>query len=266
MTWLASYFERVGYAGPSAPTLATLDALCAAHVTAIPFENIDVLLGRGIQLDPDAVEHKLVHARRGGYCFEQNSLFSRVLGELGFHVTAHGARVRYQRPRDYLPPRTHLYLCVHLEGETRVVDVGIGGQTLSASIRLVEGEEQTTPHETRRWLRDGALWFHQIRFGDAWHDLYEATLDDMPPIDRELANWYTSTHPASHFKQHLLVGRALPDGGRKSLFDRDFTVRTRAGTSTRRLESPADVTRTLIDEFGLGLAPDTRLHVPAIEW
>ena len=101
---LDRYFRRTGYDGPVAPTLDTLNGIMYAHVQAIPFENLDVLLGRGIDLSPDALQQKLVVDRRGGYCFEQNGLLLHVLQELGFAVTPLSARVRYQRPRDYTPP------------------------------------------------------------------------------------------------------------------------------------------------------------------
>ena len=102
------YFERIGWDGPRPPTpsLEVLHALTAAHTQAIPFENLDVLLGRGIQLGFDAVFDKLVRRRRGGYCFEQNGLFLHVLQALGFAATPLSARVRRDRPRDFIPPRS----------------------------------------------------------------------------------------------------------------------------------------------------------------
>src|SRR5690349_92346 len=191
---LDAYFARIGYRGPRAPTLETLHALAAAHVQAIPFENLDVLLGRPPELTPAALEAKLVHARRGGYCFEQNGLFLLVLGELGFDAHPISARVRLQRARDVTPARTHLFLRVELD-EPWLVDVGIGGLSLATAIRLVEHGPQTTPHETRRLVRDSGLVIHQALLGEDWSDVYETTLEEMPLIDRVVANWYTSTHP-----------------------------------------------------------------------
>jgi len=104
---LDAYFARTGYTGPRTPTLETLHGLVRAHVQTIPFENLDVLLGKPIDLEPAALMQKLVHDRRGGYCFEQNTLLLEVLTALGFHVRPLSARVRWQRPRDYTPARTH---------------------------------------------------------------------------------------------------------------------------------------------------------------
>src|SRR5882672_8664858 len=112
---LEAYFARIGYTGSREPSLAALHTISQAHVQSIPFENLDVLLGRGINLDPAAVFKKLVHDRRGGYCFEQNSLFLRVLETLGFRVAPFSARVRWQRPRDFTPPRTHVFLRVEFD-------------------------------------------------------------------------------------------------------------------------------------------------------
>src|SRR4051812_50130375 len=101
---LDAYFARIGYIGPRAPTLATLHAITAAHTSTIPFENLAVLMGQPIDLQVGALFDKLVHARRGGDCFEQNSLLLHVLGSLRVQVAPLGARGRLPRPRDYTPP------------------------------------------------------------------------------------------------------------------------------------------------------------------
>ncbi|MBC7977656.1 MAG: arylamine N-acetyltransferase, partial [Myxococcales bacterium] len=219
---LDSYFARIGYAGPRTPTLDTLNAILHAHVATIPFENLDVLLGRRIDLDPAALQQKLVHDRRGGYCFEQNALLLAVLETLGFAARPLSARVRYQRPRDFTPARTHLFVRVELE-TSWLVDAGVGAMSLTSALRLDTEALQTTPHEPRRLLREDGRIFHQVQLAGEWHDVCEFTLEEMPPIDREVASWYTSAHPGSHFKNRLLVARALPDGGRLGLLNRELT-------------------------------------------
>ena len=121
---LPLYFDRIGYRGSREPSLATLNAVILAHLQSIPFENLDVLLGRGIDLDPAVVEHKLLRERRGGYCFEQNTLLLHVLEALGFSVKPIGARVRLQRPRDFTPPRTHVFLRLELDGSSWLTSSG----------------------------------------------------------------------------------------------------------------------------------------------
>jgi N-hydroxyarylamine O-acetyltransferase len=263
---LDAYFARIGYAGPREPSLPVLHALTAAHVQAIPFENLDVLLGRPIDLDPAAVFEKLVHERRGGYCFEQNGLFLQVLSELGFEVAPISARVRVHRPRDVLPPRTHVFLRVEIDGESWLTDVGVGGLSLTSAISLADGPEQLTPHEPRRLVSEGSRWFHQVRFGDEWHDLCEFTLEEMPMIDRELANWYTSAHPQSHFKNRLMVARATATG-RLAVLNHEFTVRGPDGRAdTRNLDSPEALLGVLAEHFGLRFASDTRFGPPGSPW
>ena len=255
---LDAYFARIDYQGARTPTLANLNAIVHAHVQAIPFENLDVLLGAPIELAPAALEQKLVHARRGGYCFEQNSLLLYVLGQLGFDVHPLSARVRYQRPRDYTPARTHVFVRVELD-ESWLVDVGVGAMSLTSALRLAETGPQETPHETRRLLRENDRIYHQVLFGESWEDICEFTLEEMPLIDREVANWYTSAHPGSHFKNRLLVARALPDGARATLLNRELTVRQRDGSAERRvLSSPDELLAALQEQFGLSFPARTR--------
>ena len=274
---LDAYFARIGHAGPRAPTLATLQALLLAHTQTIPFENLDVLLGRGISLEPRAVEQKLVHDRRGGYCFEQNSLLLRVLLAMGYAASPISARVRVQRARDFTPPRTHVFVRVQLDGEPWLCDVGVGALSPTAPLRLDCATEQATPHEPRRLVREGqwshhelrdptARIFHQVKLGGEWQDVCEFTLEPMPEIDREVANWFTSTHPRSHFRDRLMVARASATG-RVTLINRDFTVRGPDGVgTTRRLRDPDELLQVLDGQFGIVLPAGTRFACPALDW
>ena len=264
---LDAYFARIGYGGPAAPRLDVLNDLMSAHVQAVPFENLDVLLGRRIDLAPEALQEKLVGARRGGYCFEQNGLLLLVLQTLGFEVTPLSARVRYQRPRDFTPARTHLFLRVVIDGAPWVADVGVGSLSLTSAIRFdVEGE-QATRHEPRRIIFEDGRFFHQVRFGDAWEDVLEFTGEAMPPIDRELANWYTSAHPQSHFRSRLVAARALPAGGRLTLLNRELTRRDRTGQGqSTPSDTPDHLLQLLDEEFGLTFPPGTRFACDALDW
>lgn len=265
---LAAYFSRIRYVGPREPTLAVLHALTGAHARAIPFENLDVLLGRPIRLDPDAIVQKLVHDRRGGYCFEQNGLFLEVLETLGFRVSPISARVRLQRPRDFTPPRTHVFLRVEIDGESWLTDVGVGALSLTSAIRLDEsGAEQATPHEPRRIVREGAQCFHQVRFGEVWNDICEFTLEEMPLIDREVANWFTSAHPRSHFRDRLIVALAAEDGVRRALQNDTLSVRGRDGRAqSRPLTTPDELLAALAEDFGLRFPAGTRFGSPGSPW
>jgi N-hydroxyarylamine O-acetyltransferase len=256
---LDAYFARTGYTGPRTPTLETLHGLVRAHVQTIPFENLDVLLGKPIELEPAAVVQKLVHDRRGGYCFEQNTLLLEVLTALGFHVRPLSARVRWQRPRDYTPARTHLLVRVELD-EPWLADVGVGAMSPTSALRLAEHGEQATPHEPRRLHREGHMIYHQARLGDDWHDVCELTLEEMPVIDRIVANWYTSTHPQSHFKHRLLVARATPTG-RVTLLNDTLSIRGADGVAEKqRVESHDHLVRILDEQFGITLPAGATLR------
>lgn len=138
---LDAYLRRIGYAGALDPGSATLEALHLAHASRIPFENLDILLGRPIRLDLGSLQAKLVRDGRGGYCFEQNLLLAAVLGRVGFDVTPLAARVRYRITRAV--PRTHALLVVETGGERWLADVGFGLEGLLMPVPLRAGAEST---------------------------------------------------------------------------------------------------------------------------
>lgn len=263
---LANYFDRIGYVGPSEPTLETLAAIHTQHVRAIPFENLDVLLGRGIRLDLPAIEQKLVGRQRGGYCFEQNLLFAAVLRRLGFVVAPRLARVRWKVPAETPTPLTHMVLQVDIGARPWLADVGFGGIGLEKPIALDTEAEQGSPSEPRRLLRDGRYFHHQVRFGESWHELYRFTLDDVLPIDFEVANWFTSTHPESRFKHNIIVSRAATDR-RLTLFNREFIVRHLDGQVEKHpIASQSELIDLLAKNFGLSFPANTRFDCPATFW
>lgn len=269
---LDAYFARIGYRDDRAPTLDTLNGIIRAHVTAIPFEALDVLGGAGVDLDPAAVERKLVHARRGGYCFEHNSHLLHVLLALGFDATPLSARVRVQRPRWFTPPRTHVFVRVMLDGRPWLADVGVGALSPTCALRLDTDDEQPTPHEPRRIVSDGKyggphlVRFHQVRYADGWHDVCEFTGEEMPEIDREVSNWYTSTHPRSHFRDRLIVARATSDG-RIVLVNRELSFRDANGiATTRMLTTPDELLAVLAEHFALHFPAGTRFPCPGLDW
>jgi N-hydroxyarylamine O-acetyltransferase len=264
---LDRYFARIDYRGSREPSLPVLHALTAAHTQHIPFENLDVLLGRRMELGFDALFDKLVRRGRGGYCFEQNGLFLEVLTTLGFDVTPLSARVRLERSRDFIPARTHLCLRVMLDGAPWLTDVGVGGASLTSAIRLEPDIEQATAHEARRIVHEEGRYFHQWRLGADWHDVYEFTGEAMPPIDREVGHWYTSTHPASHFKDRLIAARAAEHGRRYTLLNDTFKLRERDGhASQQRIESPEQLLALLDEHFGLHFDAGTRFGPSEAPW
>jgi len=252
---LDAYCARIGYAGPREPTLAVLKILQRLHPAAIPFEAIDVLLGRGVSLEPTDIDAKLIGARRGGYCFEQNDLFKRALRAMGFDVLNLLARPRWNRPLDQAVPRTHQAVRIRLDGEEWMADVGFGVAMLTAPIRIDERGPQATAFEPVR-LRpvDDELRL-EVFIGETWAPIYDLLPHTPLDIDYMAPNWYTSTHPHSIFRRGLIITRTAADV-RYSLADNLFTRRPREGEVERRRLGVEELKRTLSDGFDLPVQPD----------
>jgi N-hydroxyarylamine O-acetyltransferase len=252
---LESYFIRIKYSGAREPTLGVLRELQYRHAESIPFENLDVLLGRQIRLDPGSLAGKLIHSRRGGYCFEQNGVFWRVLNALGFTVTPLAARVRWLVPDDVATGRTHLLLRVDLPEGPHIVDVGFGGLNPTAPFALVLGREQTTSLETYRIVQWAGTEGYELqaRLGEIWAMLYRFTLEPQMLPDQEISNWFVSTSPTSRFVQNLTLAR--PAGERRlTMFNDQFTIRYRDGrVEERTLAGAEDLIDTVRQYFDLDL-------------
>lgn len=251
--FLTAYFARIGWSDSASVDIETLKALHLLHNGAIPFENLDVLLPREMQLDDLSLEEKLVTARRGGYCFEQNGVFKRALREIGFNVRSLLGRVVLANPSS-LPPRTHRLLLVELQGEQWIADVGFGGQTLTAPIRLQADIEQQTPHGEYRLVQKGDDWILQFRHHDHWQSMYRFDLVVQHQSDYLMGNFWSAHWPQSHFRHHLLMCRHLPDGGKLTLTNFHFT-RYQDGRAVEQINLPdvASLYALLQEQFGLGV-------------
>jgi N-hydroxyarylamine O-acetyltransferase len=250
---LDAYLDRIGYVGAHGPTLDMLKALHRLHPAAIPFENLDPFLARPVDLDIDALETKLVRSGRGGYCFEHNILFMRVLAKLGFSVMGLGARVLWGRPENSVTPRSHMLILVELDGGRWLADVGFGGLTQTAPLRLEAGLEQETPHERFRVVEADGDFRMQAEVGSEWRTLYRFDLQRQLEVDYAVTSYYLANNPASHFVTTLIAARALPDR-RLALRDGRLSTHYRGGRSEQRqLTSAAELAETLQGEFGISL-------------
>ena len=257
---LAGYLRRVEYEGALEPTEEVLRALHLAHATHIPFENLDILLGRPIRLDLASLQAKLVHGGRGGYCFEHNSLLAAVLEEVGFRVTRLAARVRSGTTT--LLPRTHMLLLVRCEGRTWLADVGFGAEGLLHPVPFGKGEVSEQFAWRYRVVPEEGLWVLQSLHGEGWTDLYAFTLEPQHAVDYEMANHYTSTHPDSRFRRTVTAQLAAP-GVRRILRGGELTVD--AGDSvTRRTVDPDEILAVLDESFGLRLPEGTSLPLTVL--
>ncbi|SFE42669.1 N-hydroxyarylamine O-acetyltransferase [Phytobacter palmae] len=221
-SFLDDYFARIRYTAVPAVDLETLRTLHLQHNSSIPFENIEVVLPREIELSDEAIFNKLVTARRGGYCFEQNGLFERVLREIGFEVRSLLGRVVLANP-PHMPPRTHRVVLVTLGEEQWIADVGFGGLTLTAPVRLKAEIEQETPHGLYRLQQAGPDWILQFRHHDRWQSLYQFEMGQQYQADFVMGNFHSAHWPQSHFRHHLLMCLHQPDGGKLTLTNYHFT-------------------------------------------
>jgi N-hydroxyarylamine O-acetyltransferase len=254
---LEAYLERVGYTGGVDPSLATLQRLHLAHATSIPFENLDILLGRRISLDIDALQSKLVVNRRGGYCFEHNTLFSAVLDALGFQVTGLAARVRFGSTA--IRPRSHMLLSVKLDGQPWIADVGFGGEGLLYPVPLLGIEPSLEFGWTFRVQTDGDVYVLQSLHNDGWFDLYAFTQEPQCQVDYVVANHFTSTYPHSPFVQSLVVQRQ-DCNTRFTLRNRELAEESASRRITRMLPDDDAVRIALADVFGLCFPTGTRFR------
>ena len=254
---VGAYFERIGYRGSADAGLETLRQLHALHTGAIPFENLAAFLGHPIGLDVPALEAKLLVHGRGGWCFEHNTYFARVLEELGFRLTRLAARVRWNVPPGVVTARSHMLMKVEIAGEPYIADVGFGGLTLTAPLRLEAGLAQQTPHEPHRLVHGGSGYILQAQVGGTWHDLYTFDLQEQQPADYEVSNWYLATHPGSPFVKGILAARAATDA-RHALRNTRYTMHPRGGASQRRFLST-------VEEYRFVLATDFHVVVPGGE-
>nr|MBI3614797.1 arylamine N-acetyltransferase [Nitrospirota bacterium] len=249
---VAAYAARLAYRGKLDPSLDTLRGLHEAHALTVPFENLDVQMGRPISLDPSVLFKKIVHERRGGYCFELNGLFAVILETLGFTVHRLMARVLYGSAT--VRPLSHEVLLVDVEGDRWIADVGFGGNGIIAPFPLRAGHEERQ-HQDHFCLidrkdRNGRTFVLRFETRGTWHDLYEFTLEPYRPEDYILANYYHSHASDSLFVQHVICTKPTTEG-RVTLLDRKLKIRTKGETQHSTVNLLDDFRTLLKVHFGI---------------
>jgi len=244
---LPAYLSRIGYDGDLTPDGRTLAALHRAHVAAIPFENGDIMLGRGVAVDLPSIQDKLARRRRGGYCFEHGLLLAAALETLGYQVDRLLARVGDPRGA-----RTHLVLRVRAVGRCWLADTGFGTGLLEP---LQFGD--TAAHAQYGWtyrLHAGGdrSWQLQEQRDGSWTTLY--SFDEQPQhrADILVANHFTSTYPGSSFVRQLVVIRKDTTGLRL-LTGRRLTITCPGQQGDERYLDDRDFATALASTFGLQL-------------
>ncbi|UZX21260.1 arylamine N-acetyltransferase [Streptomyces tanashiensis] len=260
---LDAYLARIGYDigrdGELAPDVRTLTALHRAHVAAIPFENLDVALGRQVPLDLKSLQGKLVDRRRGGYCYEQNSLLAAALERIGFQVAGRGARNRSRGAT--LPPVTHAVLAVTIDGEQWLADAGFGWQGVLEPVPLRAGARV----EQSGWtfgigVEDEGIHVLRSLRPEGWTDLYAFSPQTLYPGDFTVMNHYSSSHPQSRFLGQVVAQRPGADVRRALVRETLSSVRA-DGSAEERIVDTADLAVTLEAEFGIELDSEERARL-----
>lgn len=252
-----AWLRRIGHEGSRKPTLETLQAVTAAHSSAISYESIDVLLDRPPKLDASSLQQKMILGGRGGYCFEQNMLFRAALRSLGFVVTSLQARVVRGLAIDAPRPALHMVLRVDLPEGAYLADVGFGNLAPTAPLMLQPDIEQDTPHEPMRFIAMGDELTLQSRLGDRWEHIYRVV--SLPRVDAEyeICNWFTASHPESPYRSNIIAARPGPDRTRITMFNARVNTRHSTGEVERRtLQDKAEYREVLTEIFGLNLSDD----------
>lgn len=262
---LPAYLERIRL--PARPTLDHLGlaAVQRAHRLAIPFENLDIPLGRGIDISSDAVFGKLVVGARGGYCFEQNRLFLDALRAMGFEARSLLARV-WLNGGDDVPPLTHTLSLVTIDGQEWIADAGFGG-SYAPPMPLTEGAEAEAPDGARYrlsrdaihgWMlmRDGHAGTTDGRGGGAgFQPQYSFTTAHVWPSDLAMGNHWSATAPGTRFTTLRVVSIVLPRGF-ATLTDRSYRRRSGDEETAAEITDPRVYRMRLGMMFGIELTAD----------
>jgi len=243
---LPAYLERINYSGSTTPTPDTLRALHRAHMLSVPFENLDIGLGRKIVCEEASLIHKIVEKRRGGFCYELNGAFAALLRELGFKVTLLSARVPREDGSDG-PEFDHLALRVDLD-KPWVADVGFGDSFLEP-LKLELGTEQPQFGRSYRLVEGGGS-LHIERTDPGWKRQYSFTLTPRSMKEFSPMCHYHQTSPESPFTRKSICSRATLDG-RITVADRKLIVSRNGEREESLLASDEEWRAALQKHFGI---------------
>ncbi|XP_044195781.1 arylamine N-acetyltransferase 2-like [Thunnus albacares] len=260
------YLSRIGFVAPVEPNLEALRSVHICHLLSVPFEDLTVHSGGRVHLDIPLLYDKIVNRRRGGFCFENNGLFSWLLVKLGFQVTLLSGQVKNQITGCYGPPFDHLILMVSIEGRRWLCDVGFGGPGFSLPLSLETSGPQEQGHRVYRLRKDMGMHFlewqqEENRGADGdWREIYKFTLEPRCLEDFvEMCQYHQSSTSSIFFCKSLCT--ILKPGGRltyighrliTTIFPTDGKGGETTTTTTRELKED-EIPGVLAEEFGIML-------------
>lgn len=248
------YLARIGFHGKVRPNKETLEQLQLAHMQTVPFENLDIALGRTIQLDENSLWDKIVTRRRGGFCYEVNGLFASLLKEIGFEVTYLNARDFHEEDGSFGIDFDHLALWVQIPKQPTpwLVDVG-RGDSFTQPLDIHNSDEQIQGLRGY-WLEpfQGGfqLWqrgYDGKRERQYWFDLKAHQF----PSEYEKTCFYHQTSPLSPFTKNRIITR-VTEKGRVSLDNHALTI-TENGMRTKTIVTEDQRSLLLEEHFGVFL-------------
>lgn len=246
---LHDYLRRLEVEPAPAATFETLRRLHTAHRETFLFENLAIQTGGGISVMLEDIERKFIDDRRGGYCFEHNTLFAGALREIGYHVTPLLGRVRRGPPERWA--RTHMVLRVDLEGAPYLADVGFGAIGIVEPIPLQDNGASTQRGISYRLRREDHCWVLAMQDASQSMDLYEFAEEPQTIGDVIVANHYTSTHPESMFRRTLTIQTVR--GGDRVVLRNETITRWKDGMLTEETVDRARLPEVARDLFGVEL-------------
>lgn len=252
-TQIDVYLHRLAYQGPRHADLATLTALHQAHLQHIAFENLDISLGKKLDLSTDALLSKLLLQGRGGFCYELNQAFALLLEALGFTVSRLSARVH--NGKDYGPDFDHMLLLVHVDGQDYLADVGFGDCFRTPLQLGGEGAHELGLHYYL--LADGEHHYVliQTKDGGVGHAQYRFSLQAHAISDFFEMCEYQQTSPLSHFTQKSICSIATLVG-RVSISNNKCIITDAAGRHVHSIHGEGEYRAVLLEYFGMKLAGD----------
>lgn len=256
------YLLRIGFEVPAEPTLEVLRTLHTRHLHSVPFENLTVHSGGQVRLDLPLLYDKIVNQLRGGFCYENNSIFSWLLTKLGFQVTLISGQVKHHLACGYGPPNDHLIIVVNIEGHKWLCDVGFGSSGFRVPLSLETSDPQEQGHRVYRFRKDDKMYFLEWQ-GDEnkgadgeWREIYKFTLEPRCLEDfTEMCQYHQSSPSSIFFCKSLCT--VLKPWGRLTYIGYKLTTYTFPTEATGSVETKTrdlkedEIPGVLAEEFGV---------------